>query len=98
MAAEGRGGPDVSVWKKTLMRCLEKAGWLYSISIRLQKPVIAAIQAIPEPDGQTLTDYPEEGEAQITETTLSGKRMIVRRTRLLGAQAELWPDWRYFPF
>jgi hypothetical protein len=24
--------------------------------------------------------------------------MIVRRTRLIGAQAELWPDWRYFPF
>jgi hypothetical protein len=24
--------------------------------------------------------------------------MIVRRTRLVGAQAELWPDWRYFPF
>ena len=22
--------------------------------------------------------------------------MIVRRTRLLGAQAELWPDWRHF--
>jgi hypothetical protein len=24
--------------------------------------------------------------------------MIVRRTRLLGAQAELWPDWRHFCF
>jgi Transposase DDE domain group 1 len=24
--------------------------------------------------------------------------VIVRRTRLVGAQAELWPDWRYFPF
>ena len=24
--------------------------------------------------------------------------MIVRRTRLLGAQAELWPDWRHFAF
>ena len=22
----------------------------------------------------------------------------MRRTRLVGAQAELWPDWRYFPF
>jgi hypothetical protein len=22
--------------------------------------------------------------------------LIVRRTRLLGAQAELWPDWRHF--
>jgi DNA-binding transcriptional MerR regulator len=24
--------------------------------------------------------------------------LIVRRTRLVGPQAELWPDWRYFPF
>ena len=24
--------------------------------------------------------------------------MIVRRTRLIGPQAELWPDWRHFPF
>jgi Transposase DDE domain group 1 len=22
----------------------------------------------------------------------------VRRTRLVGPQAQLWPDWRYFPF
>ena len=22
----------------------------------------------------------------------------MRRTRLIGAQAELWPDWRHFPF
>jgi Transposase DDE domain group 1 len=27
-----------------------------------------------------------------------GRRLIVRRTRLIGAQAELWPDWRHFPF
>ena len=24
--------------------------------------------------------------------------MIVRRTRLVAPQAQLWPDWRYFPF
>jgi hypothetical protein len=27
-----------------------------------------------------------------------GRRLVVRRTRLIGPQAELWPDWRYFPF
>jgi hypothetical protein len=36
--------------------------------------------------------------AQIAETTYAGRRLIVRRTRLVGAQAELWPDWRHFPF
>jgi hypothetical protein len=88
---------DSAFWNKTLMRRLEQAGWLYSISIRLQQLVAKAIQAIPEADWQTLDDYPEDGEAQIAETALSGQRMIVRRTRLVGAQAELWPDWRYFP-
>jgi hypothetical protein len=45
-----------------------------------------------------LQDYPKDGEAQIAEITAHGRRLIVRRTRLIGPQAELWPDWRYFPF
>lgn len=89
---------DSAFWNKTLMQRLEKAGWLYSISIRVQKGLSERIAEIPQSDWQTLADYPEAGEAQIAETTYGGKRMIVRRTRLVGAQAELWPDWRYFPF
>ena len=45
-----------------------------------------------------MPDYPETGEAQIAETKLGNWRLIVRRTRLVGAQAELWPDWRYHCF
>ena len=41
-------------------------------------------RAIPESDWQTLEDYPADGEAQIAETTYGGRRMIVRRTRLIG--------------
>jgi hypothetical protein len=89
---------DSAFWNNTLMKRLQNAGWSYSISIRCQKRVIEEIQAIPESAWQTLADYPKDGEAQIAETTLHGKRMIVRRTRLIGAQAELWPDWRHFPF
>ena len=29
---------------------------------------------------------------------LGRQRLIVRRSRLVGAQAELWPDWRHFAF
>jgi hypothetical protein len=89
---------DSAFWNKTLMKRLEQAGWLYSISIRLQKGVAEQIASISESDWLTLTDYPEDGEAQIGETTYGARRMIVRRTRLVGAQAELWPDWRHFPF
>jgi Transposase DDE domain group 1 len=89
---------DSAFWNNTLMKRLENAGWTYSISIRVQEGVAERIAAIPEVDWQTLDDYPDDGEAQIAETTLGGRRMIVRRTRLIGAQAELWPDWRCFPF
>ncbi|MGO9753598.1 MAG: IS1380 family transposase, partial [Solirubrobacteraceae bacterium] len=45
-----------------------------------------------------MEDYPKTGEAQIAETKLKGWRLVVRRTRLIGAQAELFPDWQYFAF
>ena len=61
------------------------------------KTVRAAVEAIDEDAWQTI-DYPDDGEAQIAETIYGGRRLIVRRTRLLGAQAELWPDWRHFAF
>ena len=60
--------------------------------------VRALIDEIPETDWVTVEDYPDTGEAQVAETTLGSFRLIVRRTRLVGAQAELWPDWRYHCF
>jgi hypothetical protein len=76
---------------------LEQAGWQYSIGVRMINSVPAAVEAIDEDAWQRI-DYPEEGEAQIAETESDGRRLIVRRTRLVGAQAELWPDWRHFAF
>lgn len=89
---------DSAFWNKKLIARLEAAGWRYSISVRLQAWVPEAIAQIRESAWRPLADYPEAGEAQIAETHARGQRLVVRRTRLLGAQAELWPDWRYFPF
>jgi Transposase DDE domain group 1 len=89
---------DSAFWNKKLIARLERAGWAYSISVRLQFWVKDAVAAIPETAWQPLEDYSADGEAQIAETTVGEKRLVVRRTRLIGAQAELWPDWRYFPF
>jgi hypothetical protein len=89
---------DSAFWNRKLIARLEKAGWLYSISVRLQFWVPGAIAQIPEQAWRPLADYPEDGQAQIAETTAGGRRLIIRRTRLIGPQAELWPDWRYFPF
>src|SRR4051794_29542344 len=87
---------DSGFWNTKVFERLQRAGWQYSIGVRMIKTVRAAAGAIPEEAWTTLADYPDEGEAQIAETVYGGRRLIVRRTRLLGAQAELWPDWRHF--
>jgi hypothetical protein len=88
---------DSGFWNTKVFERLERAGWQYSIGVRMIKTVRAAVESIPE-DAWTKIDYPDNGEAQIAETVYGGRRLIVRRTRLLGAQAELWPDWRRFAF
>src|SRR3954447_18673329 len=88
---------DSGFWNTKVFELLEQAGWQYSIGVRNIKTVKTAVEAIPEDAWQRI-DYPADGEAQIAETVYAGRRLIVRRTRLLGAQAELWPDWRHFAF
>ena len=89
---------DSGFWNGKLFAVLERAGWNYSIGVRQQPHIKAAIAAIPEQDWQPLPDYPEGGEAQIAQTMLGRQRLILRRTRLVGPQAELWPDWRHHAF
>src|SRR5436190_16026711 len=86
---------DSGFWNSKVFERLERAGWQYSIGVRMIKNVRAAVEAIDEDAWQPI-DYPDDGEAQIAETVYGGRRLIVRRTRLLGAQAELCPDWRHF--
>jgi hypothetical protein len=88
---------DSGFWNTKVFKRLEQAGWQYSIGVRLQKGIREAVEAIEETAWQTIV-YPEAGEAQIAETSYKGRRLIVRRTRLFGAQAQLWPDWRHFAF
>ena len=89
---------DSGFWSNRIFERLQRAGWQYSIGVRMQPHVRAAIEQIPDSDWRALADYPDTGEAQIAETTLAGRRLIVRRTRLIGAQGELFPDWRHFAF
>src|SRR3954449_4557917 len=88
---------DSGFWNTKVFELLENAGWQYSIGVRNIKTVKAAIGAIPE-DAWITIAYPAGGEAQIAETVYGERRLIVRRTRLLGPQAELFPDWRHFAF
>lgn len=89
---------DSGFWSYKTIAALERHGVRYSIGVSQQAHVRAAIELIPEQDWQPLPDYSPEGIAQIAEGSLSGRRLVVRRTRLVGAQAELFPDWRHHAF
>jgi hypothetical protein len=77
---------------------LTKRGIQFSIGVKLSKTIRALIEQIDETAWVTVADYPDGGQAQVAETQLKGFRLIVRRTRLTGAQAELFPDWRHHCF
>jgi hypothetical protein len=89
---------DSGFWNVKVFARLEQAGWTYSIGVRMTTPIRDLVEQIPEDAWKPLVDYPETGEAQIAETTLSGRRLIVRRVRTLGVQGGLFPDWKHFPF
>lgn len=89
---------DSGFWNKKLMKRLEMAGWQYSIGVRMQAWVPGAIARIPDDDWQPLEDYSQDGEAQIAQTMVGHQRLVVRRVRLVGKQADLFPDWRHFAF
>jgi hypothetical protein len=89
---------DSGFWNTKVFKRLEQAGWQYSIGVRMHEAIRKALEAIDENAWQTIEGYPQEGEAQIAETIHGGRRLIVRRTRLVGKQAALWPDWRHFCF
>jgi Transposase DDE domain group 1 len=98
----GASGPltlraDSGFWSAKVLAACRRHRLRYSITVRHTAPVTAAIAAIDEAAWTDIA-YPDGGLAQVAETTLPGKaggRLIVRRTRLVGAQATLWPDWRH---
>src|SRR5215217_4050220 len=99
----GASGPkllraDSGFWNKQTFDRLERAGWEFSIGVRLQPAVRAAIEQLDETAWQTLEDYPPTSIAQIAETKLGNRRLVVRRVRTLDRQGELLPTWELFPF
>lgn len=89
---------DSGFWNNKLMDHLQDADWMYSIGVRMQKPIQTAIDAIPDQDWTRLEDYPKTGVAEIAQTMIGTRRLVVRRVRLLGEQAEMFPVWRHFAF
>jgi len=97
---------DSGFWSYALVDTLTRTGVHWSITVAITKEIRAEIEAIDEDAWQTIT-YPDGGEAQVAETTITAGRsrrwetvrLVVRRTRLTGrAQQVLWPDWRHHAF
>ncbi len=88
---------DSGFHSEPLIERCRALGVAFSITVRQTSQVKEAIQAIAE-TAWTPIDYTAGGEAHVGEGTYKGHRLILRRTRLIGPQAELWPDWRYHAF
>jgi hypothetical protein len=88
---------DSGFWSAKIMTACRRHQIRFSITVRQTRQVQAAIAAIGE-DAWIEIDYPDGGIAQVAETRLAGERLVVRRTRLTGPQATLWPDWRHHAF
>jgi hypothetical protein len=88
---------DSGFWSAKVIAACRRHQLRFSITVRQTNSVAAAITAIDEAAWADI-DYPDGGIAQVAETTLGEDRLIVRRTRLVGSQASLWPDWRYHTF
>ena len=89
---------DSGYWSNETIKVLTRLGVSYTMAVRTgTKALDAAIAAIDESDWLAIA-YPAGGEAMVAECTYKGQRLIVRRTRLVGPQATLWPNWRHFAF
>jgi hypothetical protein len=90
---------DSGFWSNETIATLGRLKVRYTMGVRTNtKAVAAVIAAIDEADWVDI-DYTPDGQAQVAETLYGGRRLIVRRTRLVDPrQARLWPDWRHFAF
>lgn len=96
---------DSGFWSRQLIDILERLGVAFSITVGINPSIRARIADIPDGAWIPIT-YPDGGQAEVAScayTTGGGHhglppktvRLIVRRTRLTGQQADLFPDWRY---
>ena len=88
---------DSGFWSNRTIATLERLEVGFTMGVRMQKSVVSAISAIEE-SAWTPIEYTGDGEAEVAECAYNGRRLIVRRTRLIGRQATLWPQWRHFAF
>ena len=99
----GASGPlflraDSGFWSRKVIKACRDHGTGYSITVRQVSAVRTAIAAIAD-DAWVPIDYTIGGDAEVAECAYGdGHRLVVRRTRIIGAQAELFANWRHHAF
>jgi hypothetical protein len=88
---------DSGFWSNATIAALGRLDVGYTMGVRMVKSVVTAVSAIDE-ESWTPIDYTCDGVAEVAECLYAGRRLIVRRTRLVGRHATLWPEWRHFAF
>lgn len=90
---------DSGFWSKDTLALLARHGISYTMAVRANtKGIAEAIAGIDNSAWKSI-EYTPDGVAQVAETRYGGRRLIIRRTRLVDPrQARLWPDWRNFAF
>jgi hypothetical protein len=99
---------DSGFWSRTLIDTLTRLGCSYSITVKTNASIKKRIAQIPEQSWIPIV-YPDGGHAEVASTSyVTGRgahglapitlRLVVRRTRLTGPQASLFPNWRYHAF
>jgi hypothetical protein len=82
-------------WKT--IKTLKAHNVTFSITVPKNKAVTRLIAGIADNEWIPI-GYTKDGEAHIAETKYNKERLVVRRTRLTGDQADLFPNWRYHAF
>jgi Transposase DDE domain group 1 len=90
---------DSGFWAKDTLAVLARHKVRYTMAVRTNTKGVAETIAAIDENAWVEIEYTTDGIAQVAETTYGGRRLIVRRTRLVDTrQAKLWPDWRHFGF
>lgn len=88
---------DSGFWNNELMETIEAHDGWFSVGVRMQKPVVTAIERIDDDAWVDIDDY-IGARAQVAETTYNGRRLIVRRTLNESDQPTMFEDWRHHAF
>ena len=89
---------DSGFWSHKTIKACRDHEVRFSITVRRTAQVRDTIDAISDTAWVDIA-YTAGGQAQVAETRLGGHRLVVRRTRLVGARQEaLFPDWRHHAF